>query len=216
MPAQHYSLEETVFAALEEKILNGTLKAGEVITEQMLCETTGASRTPVREAIHRLEQDGLVTAAPNRSAVVVGITTDDLADIYEIRRGIEGLASRYAARRAGAEQKDKLREIVELQEFFLSRNGTERMKELDSAFHELVYSACGSRIITSMLSRLHRQIGLYRKISLNASGRTAASVAEHRRIYEAIAAGDGEAAESLTIQHVQNAYLNLMQVLEEV
>ena len=208
------ALENAVYTAIEEKILTGVLRPGEPLTEARVSEETGASRTPVREALHHLEQDGLIRTLPNRSAVVVGITRKDLSDIYEIRRRIEGLASRRAAERITDDAKKTLQEIVEMQEFFLTR-GADKLKELDHEFHDAVYALCDSRILVSNLSRLHRQTGFFRRRSLFAEGRAAASVAEHRAICEAILAGDGDAAERLTVLHIENAYLNLLKVLEE-
>ena len=97
------ALEDLIYTSVEEKILAGDFAPGEPLTEARLSEVTGASRTPVREALHRLERDGLVSMRQNRTAVVVGITRADLADIYEIRRRVEGLASRRAAETATAE-----------------------------------------------------------------------------------------------------------------
>ena len=215
MQEKRYSLEETAYAILEEKILSGAIPAGECITEQHACDLTGASRTPVREAIRHLERDGLIRIEPNRTAVVVGIGRTDLADIYEIRRRSEGLASRRAAGKAGETDCARLFEIVEMQEFFLEKGGTEKLKDLDGEFHDLVYRICDSRIISEALVRLHRQIALYRKRSRFAPGRAAESVREHRAIAEAIRKGDGDAAEELTVRHVEAAYLNLMKVLEK-
>ena len=208
------ALEDLIYSSVEEKILSGDFLPGEALTEARLSEVTGASRTPVREALHRLERDGLVQMRQNRSAVVVGITRADLADIYEIRRRVEGLASRRAAETAQEADLARLREILEMQEFFLSR-GADRLKELDSEFHDAVYAMGKSRIITSTLSRLHRQTGFFRRRSLFAEGRAAETVAEHRAILEAIAAGNGDEAERLTVKHIENAYLNLLKVLEE-
>ncbi len=207
-------LESAVYTAIEEKILAGELRPGEALTEARITEATGASRTPAREALHRLERDGLVRTLPNRSAVVVGITREDLADIYEMRRRIEGLASRRAAEHITDDAKKTLLENVEMQEFFLTR-GADKLKELDHAFHEEVYALCHSRILVESLSRLHRQTGYFRRLSLFAEGRAEASVAEHRAICEAILSGDGDAAERLTVAHIDSAYLNLLKVLEE-
>ena len=208
------ALENAVYTALEEKILTGVLRPGEPLTEARVSEETGASRTPVREALHHLEQDGLIRALPNRSAVVVGITRRDLADIYEIRRRIEGLASRRAAESITAEAGRRLLEIVEMQEFFVTR-GADKLKELDHEFHDAVYALCDSRILVTTLSRLHRQTGFFRRRSLFAEGRAESSVAEHRAIAEAIVAGNADEAERLTVLHIDNAYVNLLKVLEE-
>ena len=208
------ALENAVYTAVEERILTGVFRPGEPLTEARITEVTGASRTPVRDALHRLERDGLVRIEPNRGAVVLGITKEDLADIYAIRRRIEGLASRRAAENIKEEEKRGLLEIVEMQEFFVTR-GTDRLKELDGAFHDRVYALCNSRIVNSTLSRLHRQTGIYRKRSMYAEGRAEAMVGEHRAICEAILCGDGDAAERLTVEHIDNAYLNLLKLLEE-
>ena len=91
------SLEEMVYTRLEEEILTGALAGGEALTEQALSSRLGVSRTPVRGALHRLAEDGLVKISPNKGAVVVGINADDLIDIYHIRMRLEGLASASAA-----------------------------------------------------------------------------------------------------------------------
>lgn len=207
-------LENAVYAAIEERILSGEFRPGEPLTEARITEITGASRTPVRDALHRLERDGLVRIEPNRGAFVVGITREDLADIYEVRRRVEGLAARRAAEHVTEDDKQTLLEIVEMQEFFVRRGG-DRLKELDSAFHDHVYALCGSRVVTDTIARLHRQTALFRKRSMHAAGRAEAMVAEHRAIYEAIARGDGDAAEALTVCHIENAHLNLLKLLEE-
>lgn len=207
-------LENAVYAAIEERILSGEFRPGEPLTEARITEITGASRTPVRDALHRLERDGLVRIEPNRGAFVVGITREDLADIYEVRRRVEGLAARRAAEHVTEDDKQTLLEIVEMQEFFVRRGG-DRLKELDSAFHDRVYALCGSRVVTDTIARLHRQTALFRKRSMHAAGRAEAMVAEHRAIYEAIARGDGDAAEALTVCHIENAHLNLLKLLEE-
>ncbi len=209
------TLEESVYDALEERILTGCLKPGAPLTEQDACVMTGASRTPVREALHRLAEEGLIAMTPNRSAVVVGITKRDLIDIYGIRRGVEGLASRLAAERLTEADRERLLETVELQEFYLEKGAVAKLKELDNAFHNMIYEIGGSRIITATLSRLHRQIGRYRQISLDAGERTALSVSEHRAIADAILARDADLAERLTVSHIENACKNLMNVLEE-
>ena len=91
------SLEERVYGELEEAILSGEFKSGEALTELSLSEKLGVSRTPVRSAIHRLAEEGLIAITPNRGAVVIGVTEQDLIDIYKIRIRLEGLAAAMAA-----------------------------------------------------------------------------------------------------------------------
>ena len=204
------SLEEQVTATLESEILTGKLAAGTALTEQSLSVRLGVSRTPIRAALHTLAEEGLINLVPNRGAVVVGVTREDLIDIYKIRMRLEGLASALAAERISKEDLATLRESVELAEFYISKNDTEHLKELDTQFHAIIYRASGNRMLNKTLSELHRNIISYRKMSLSVPGRLERSVGEHREILKAIEAGDAERADSLTCAHVAAALDNML------
>lgn len=208
------SLEERVYTALEEAILSGELKKGEALTELGVSEKLGVSRTPVRGALHRLAEEGLIEVSPNRVAVVVGVTTDDLIDIYRIRMRLEGLAAAMAAVKMSPEGKKALSESVELSEFYLQKQDPEHLKELDTTFHGEIYRACGSRTLCKILSELHRNIKAYRKLSLTVPGRLEKSVEEHREILDAILRHDADAAEQLTSAHVEHALSNMLLALK--
>ena len=208
------SLEEQVTATLEEEILTGKLAAGTALTEQSLSTRLGVSRTPIRAALHTLAEEGLIDLVPNRGAVVIGVTREDLVDIYNIRMRLEGLASATAARRISEDDLTKLRESVELAEFYIQKNDTEHLKELDTAFHSIIYRASGNRMLCKTLSELHRNITSYRKLSLAVPGRLEKSVREHREILEAIEAGDAEMADRLTSAHIAAALDNMLAATE--
>ena len=209
------SLEEQVTATLESEILTGTLASGTALTEQSLSVRLGVSRTPIRAALHTLAEEGLINLVPNRGAVVVGVTREDLIDIYKIRMRLEGLASALAAERISREDLATLRESVELAEFYISRNDTEHLKELDTQFHAIIYRASGNRMLNKTLSELHRNIISYRKMSLSVPGRLERSVGEHREILKAIEAGDAERADSLTCAHVEAALENMLSAADK-
>ena len=152
------SLEEQVYMKLEEEILGGQLKKGDALTEIVLSNRLGVSRTPVRSALHRLAEEGLIEIAPNKGAVVIGVTVDDLIDTYKIRMRLEGLASAMAAGRLGEEEKKALVESVELTDYYIAKRDTEHIKELDTAFHSIIYKASGNRMLCRILSELHRNI----------------------------------------------------------
>ncbi len=204
------SLEEQVTATLEEEILTGKLRGGAALTEQSLSTRLGVSRTPIRAALHRLAEEGLISLTPNRGAMVVGVSRDDLVDIYRIRMRLEGLASATAAVRITPEDLARLRESVELAEFYISKNDAEHLKELDTEFHSIIYRASGSRMLNKTLSELHRNITSYRKMSLAVPGRLEKSVGEHREILEAIEARDADKADRLTSQHIAAALENML------
>ena len=199
------SIADQVFEVLEQDILSGVYQRDETLTEIKLSERMGVSRTPIREALRRLEQEHIVELT-SKGARVIGITAEDIADIREIRLRLEGLASRWAAERATEEGVQKLREAVELQEFYTQKNDPESLKNIDSRFHQTIYTLCGSTSMQDVLGPLHRKLLKYRRVSLGEPLRARKSLDEHRAIYEAIAAHDGESAEKLTILHVQKAH----------
>ncbi len=208
------SLEEKVFLQLEEEILAEKLTRGTALGEIALSERLGVSRTPIRSALHRLAEEGLVETITNRGAVVVGINRDDLVDIYRIRVRLEGLASATAAERISEEGLREIAESVELAEFYINKKDTERLKELDSAFHETIYRESGNRLLFKTLSELHRKIKAYRKRSLSVPGRLEHSVYEHKEILEAIAAGNAREADRLTSLHIERALENMLKAFE--
>lgn len=208
------SLSDKVFDAIEEEILTGELPSGETVSENKLSSRLGVSRTPVREALRRLEQEGLVRNEPGRGAVILGVTKQDLLDIYEIRVRIEGLAARSAAQSITEEQASAMRELVELQEFYVSKGDSEKIRDLDSEFHSMIYSFCTSRVLSDTLNSLHHRIERFRRISVGASDRAVRMGAEHRAIMEALAAHDGDRAEALLIEHIKNARDALGKVIE--
>ncbi len=209
------SLEESVFSVLEEEILNGTLRPGESLTELALVSRLGVSRTPIRGALQRLSEEGLVDTVPNKGAVVVGVDEDDLVDIYNIRMRLEGLAARIAATKMSDADIAALTESVELAEFYIRRQDAERLKELDSEFHNIIYRASGNRLLRKILSGLHKTIKRYRKMSLTVGERLIKSTEEHREILEAIRNKDAELADTLTSKHIEAACDNILANLEK-
>lgn len=208
------SREEEVYMKLEEEILGGKHERGTALTEMSVSERLGVSRTPVRAALHRLAEEGLVEITPNRGAVVVGVTVDDLIDTYKIRVRLEGLAAAMAAERLDDEGKRALTESVELSEYYVAKGDAERLKELDSEFHSIIYAASGNRMLARILSELHRNIKSYRKLSLTVPGRLEKSIGEHREILGAIVAGDTERADVLTRVHIERAMNNMVKAME--
>lgn len=203
------SIADIVFEKIEDAILSGEFARGDIITELKLCELLAVSRTPVREALTRLRQEGLIKES-GKGAVVVGVDETDLYDIYEVRMRIEGLASARCAEVITDKQLKSLGETLELQEFYTAKNQPDSIKKLDSEFHEQIYSYCGSRMLETLLSELHRKVKRYRKTSVSNPDRAQLAVKEHREIFEAISAHDPKRAEELTAKHIKNARESIM------
>ncbi len=208
------SLEEMVYAKLEEEILTGKLPEGASLGEIAISERLGVSRTPVRGALHRLSEEGLVEIVPNKGAKVIGINMDDLIDIYKIRERLEGLAAALATERITESEIKELTDTVDLADFYIKKEDTEHIKELDTVFHSIIYKASGSRFLSRTLSELHNKIKSYRKRSLAVPGRVVKSEEEHREILEAIKAKDAALADELTLRHVRRALENMLAVFD--
>ena len=198
------SIADQVFEELEKDILSGVYERDEILTEIKLSEQLGVSRTPIREALRRLEQEHIIEPT-SKGSRVIGISREDIADICEIRLRLEGLAARWAAERADEEGIRTLKETLDLQEFYTQKQDPDSIKNADSSFHQTIYALCGSHSMQDTLEPLHRKLLKYRRVSVSTQSRAQKSLEEHRAIYEAIAAHDGDRAEKLTIQHVQNA-----------
>jgi DNA-binding GntR family transcriptional regulator len=166
------------------------------------------SRTPVREALKRLAQEGLIEET-GKGAVVLGVSPKDLADIYEIRIRVEGLATAMCAEALTDEMLQKLTETVELQEFYTVKGQVDSIKRLDSEFHRLIYSYCQSKVLCTLLSDLHRKVQRFRRASVTDPDRALAAVAEHRRILDALRARDRALADQLAVEHIQNALASI-------
>ncbi len=199
------SLADQVFEHLETNILSGKYARGEVLTESKLSAELGVSRTPIREALRRLEQEHLIEES-GKGSVVIGITEKDLEDIYVIRAQLEGLVAAMAAENRTEEQLVALKEVLELQEFYLEKKDADRIKQMDNKFHNRVYELSGSMVFYDTLLPLHKKAQKYRKASVESNSRADASVKEHRKVYEAIVKGDAELAAEAAKQHVLNAY----------
>ena len=206
---EYLPLRDVVFNTLRRAILRGELKPGERLMEIQLANKLGVSRTPIREAIRKLELEGLVHIIPNKGAFVEGVTLQDVKDIYEIRTLLEGLCARWAAERITQEQLEELEEIVFLSDFHYSKENWDQILELDNRFHEMVYEACASKELTRVLRDYHHYLQRIRRITLEEKARAHASINEHRAIAEALKARDARTAEECARLHIRNTISNM-------
>ena len=206
------SLADQVFEKLENDIIQGVYPKGEILTELKLVEQLGVSRTPIREALRRLEQERLIADA-GKGSRVLGITEDDLLDIMNIRERIEGLAAYYATINMTDEGRAELSHIVDLQEFYFNKNDPDHLRQVDDEFHDAICRLSKRTVITDTLIPLHRKTRRFRRIAMEDRERTAKTTQEHRDIYEAIMSGDALLAKKLTKAHIANAKDHMIQNL---
>ena len=204
------SLADQVFEKLENDIIVGVYPRGEVLTELKLVEQLGVSRTPIREALRRLEQERLIRDS-GKGSVVLGITLEDLEDIMNIRQHVEGLAAYYAAQNASEESKNSLKHISELQDFYFEKRDIDNLQKMDDQFHDALYEMSQRTVLHDTLLPLHRKTMRYRKAAIKNEQRLENSVAEHREIIKAITDGNGELAQKLMSKHIENAKVHMIE-----
>ena len=198
------SLADQVFEKLENDIIQGIYPRGELLTELKLVEQLGVSRTPIREALRRLEQERLIEDT-GKGSRVLGITMEDLEDIMNIRQRIEGLAAYYATVNLTPDGLKELTHIVDLQEFYFSKRDKEHLRQVDDAFHDMICELSKRSVISDTLVPLMRKTRRYRRIAIDNWDRTTDTMNEHKQIFQAIASGDAKLAEELTTKHIIHA-----------
>ncbi len=198
------SLADQVYEKLEDNILTGFYKRDMLLTEVRLSEELGVSRTPIREALRRLEAEHMIEET-GKGMKVLGVTEQDCKNIYEIRMLIEGLAARDAAKFASEDQIRRMRDALDLQDFYAMRTDAEKVREMDTDFHEELYRSCGNDVLYDTLSALHTKAQKYRKQSVENHDRAVESVKEHKEVLKAIIARDPDKAEALMTYHVKKA-----------
>ena len=205
------SLADQVFERLENDIIQGVYPRGEVLTELKLVEKLGVSRTPIREALRRLETERLIADA-GKGSIVLGITEDDILDIMNIRQQIEGLATYFATVNMTAEGREELSHIVDLQEFYYNKGDLEHLRMVDDEFHDAICRLSKRTVIYDTLSPLLRKTRRYRRQAMQDPERVQKTMKEHRAIYDAIMAGNAELAQNLSTAHIAEAKEHMLGV----
>ena len=155
-------LRDVVFNTLREAILKGDLKPGERLMELQLASKLGVSRTPIREAIRMLEQEGLAVTTPRKGAEVAKMTLKDMEDVLEIRDALDELAVRIACQKISDEQLKQLEDMKELFEKSTQTGNVKKIAEADVTFHDVIYEATGNPKLVTLLNNLREQVYRYR------------------------------------------------------
>ncbi len=208
------SLADQVFEKLENDIVAGVYPKGEIITEMKLVEELGVSRTPIREALRRLEQERLICET-GKGMVILGITPEELSDIMSIRQRTEELAVYHVIENLTEEGAARLSHIGELQDFYYQKNDTENLRKMDDEFHEVLYELSGRTVIRDVLQPLHKKTQRYRKKSIEDATRLAKSLAEHKAILKAVLEKDTNKAMELMTMHITNAKESMIARLKD-
>ncbi len=201
--AQIVAAMKDAYSLILSAIDNGTYRPGDRLVESELAERFGVSRTPVREALQRLETQSMLTR-DGRSLIVATLDHNQLAELYTVRAELEALAARLAARHATREEARVLAEMVD--EDRGSVNNPQVLARANRRFHHQIHLASHNRYLIQQLDIVHRTMALMARTSLAAEGRGEIALAEHQAIVDAIAAGDPDAADQALRTHISNAY----------
>lgn len=207
-------LRDMVFDVLMNAIMQGQLSPGERLLEVQLADEMGVSRTPVREAIRRLELEGFVVMVPRKGAYVAGLSVDDVESVYEIRTALETLAVRLAAQRMEAEDYRQLDELAEQMKATWQERNVDQWVALDARFHELLYTFSRNERLVQMMSNIMEQLSRYRIISLANVEVRQNSLAEHQKVIEALKRRDSEQAAAAAALHIENTKHSLLKMLQ--
>ncbi|WP_142828544.1 GntR family transcriptional regulator [Planococcus soli] len=207
--------KNTVYDYLYSAIRKGEIKAGDTLTERDLAEKLGVSRTPIREAIRKLEEQGVVIHEPHKGAKVIALSAEKAAELYEVRELLEGLAARKLAQIHTAEMMEELTGYIERAEKKALAKEIEKLSDINSAFHLALARLSGNIYLEVIMNMLQTQINLLMTTSLSYSGRPLENIEEHKQILEAIKLGDGDFAESVAKYHVRQAKIHAMKKIAE-
>ena len=205
------SLGSQAYEGLKRIILNGQVNPGEKIKEGEIAKALGISRTPVREAINRLEKEGFIEIFPQRGAFVVQFSEKDVFELFLIRENLEGLAASMVAKNVSEGGLAKLESCIEgFQEPF-SEKDIQRYAREDLKFHQTIVTLSEARRLISLISTLHDHIRIFRLTTRGLSARMKSSLEEHKGIIEAVRARDPEEAERRMRHHIRNVRDGVME-----
>ena len=198
----HRPLREMVYEELKMQILTGTIIPGTRMMEVELAEEMGVSRTPIREAIRKLEKEGLVTIEPRRGAYASQISTDDMVEILEVRQNMEGLAAFFAASRMKPEQMRELEDVSKKYNQAVADGNMQDMITYDTRFHRIIVESCNNKFLVQMIEQLQELVLRFRYIYYDNFRRAENMPEEHQTILEAIENGDADAARQAADIHI--------------
>lgn len=198
-------LSTNLYTELREDILTGKLRSGEKLTEQKICNEYKVSRTPVREALRQLETDGLIENIPNRGAFVLGFSNQDIDDMYVLRKTYEVQAVRWAIERITEDELDEMEETFEFMEFYTLKKDINKMININTAFHQIIYAATHNRMLKQILSSYQIYLKHCNPSNYYAPDYLDTVLDEHRAIYNAFMAKDPEGGALAMRIHMDNS-----------
>jgi len=209
------TVRDAVFQKLRSAILNGYFEPGERLVESQIADEMGVSRTPVREAIRRLEIEKLVINLPRKGVMVAPVNESQIKEIFNIRGALEGLAVKLAIDNIDLKTIRQMEIILLEMAEAIKKAELLKIVECNTRFHDCIINASGSPKLSEMLQNIHDQIQRFRHKSLSLEGRPVIALSEHQDILEAVKERDKNKAEQLIKNHIENAGKALLRKIHE-
>lgn len=203
------SLDKLAYDQIKEAILTFKFLPNQALIEGELASQLGISKTPVRDALMRLEKEGLVVRVAYKGTYVSDINNDDMANIFQIRMALEGLAIRLAARRLTADDLRHMADLLESHKEALAARNFAQVSKINSEFHNVIISRCANPLLQQMLLNLEDHLKRYRLLSISQGVRMDKSVPEHQAIFSALQERDPDKAEQAMRAHLESAMRDL-------
>ncbi|MBR6159367.1 MAG: GntR family transcriptional regulator [Lachnospiraceae bacterium] len=212
---EYLPLRDVVFNTLREAILRGDLKPGDRLMEIQLAEKLGVSRTPIREAIRMLENEGLAVTSPRKGATVAAMTIKDMEDVLQIRETLEELAVRLACDRINEDGIEKLRKNMSAFEESIKKGNIKAIAKCDEEFHDIIFASSNNPRLVSILSNIREQMYRYRIEYLKDPRNYPALLEEHKAIFRGITERSKEDVTSVMRCHIDNQIDCVKNMIEE-
>ena len=210
---EYLPLRDVVFNTLRQAILRGELKPGERLMEIQLANKLGVSRTPIREALRKLELEGLVNMVPRKGAEVADITEKSLRDVLEVRKALEELSVQLACEKITEEEIEELKRVAERFKDTLDDQDVTKIAEADVAFHDVIYTATDNQKLILLLNTLREQMYRYRVEYLKKEEAYPQLIAEHEELIDNISKRNKEEATRIMCEHIDNQVATVINVI---
>ena len=199
------AISDNLFSTIKDDILTGKLKSGEKLTEKVICNQYSISRTPVREALQKLEMEGLF---------VLGLTVRDYEDMFTLRKLYEIQAFSWAVERASDQERESIEELFELMEFYTMKKDVAKMLTINMNFHQMIYKASHNRILANLLSSYQQMLKYVDNTRKNYNNYLLDVFTEHKAIYEAFNSRDVDAGVTAITTHLDNSKLRYLKSIK--
>ena len=201
----HADLSMKVYDILFNWLVTRKIKAGDRLIEESLAKELNISRTPIRAALNRLAQDGLIELIPRKGGSVRKLGTKDVDEVYELRQELEGLAIRLSGTKITEKELNKLKKLLKQSKVHFSKDSATHLAKLDSEFHRIINNNCGNKRLINFLESLYNFVQIFRVMGYYHPIRARQAWREHAKILKALIKGDIDKAQKLMKEHISNA-----------